>query len=68
MAAAVDDLSQGRLVLGLGAGWQEREHTNYGWDLLDLEGALPALPKAWKSSLACCTAIPLSITQELITS
>ena len=38
MAAAVDDLSQGRLVLGLGAGWQEREHTNYGWDLLDLEG------------------------------
>jgi len=38
MAAAVDDLSEGRLVLGLGAGWQEREHTNYGWDLLDVEG------------------------------
>ena len=36
MAAAVDDLSGGRLVLGLGAGWQEREHTNYGWDLLDV--------------------------------
>lgn len=35
MAAAVDDLSDGRLVLGLGAGWQVREHTNYGWDLLD---------------------------------
>ena len=38
MAAAVDDLSGGRLVLGLGAGWQEREHANYGWDLLDLDG------------------------------
>jgi alkanesulfonate monooxygenase SsuD/methylene tetrahydromethanopterin reductase-like flavin-dependent oxidoreductase (luciferase family) len=38
MAAAVDDLSNGRLVLGLGAGWQEREHANYGWDLLDMKG------------------------------
>ncbi len=37
MASAVDDLSNGRLTLGLGAGWQEREHTNYGWDLLDVK-------------------------------
>ncbi|MBN2148604.1 MAG: LLM class F420-dependent oxidoreductase [Anaerolineales bacterium] len=36
MAGAVDDLSNGRLTLGLGAGWQEREHHNYGWELLDL--------------------------------
>jgi F420-dependent oxidoreductase-like protein len=36
MACAVDDLSGGRLSLGLGAGWQQREHTNYGWELLDV--------------------------------
>jgi F420-dependent oxidoreductase-like protein len=35
MAAAVDDLSNGRLTLGLGAGWQDREHNLFGFDLLD---------------------------------
>jgi F420-dependent oxidoreductase-like protein len=37
-AAAVDDLSGGRFHLGLGAGWQQREHESHGFDLLDLDG------------------------------
>ena len=36
MASAVDDLSEGRLQLGLGAGWQVREHKQFGYDLLEI--------------------------------
>jgi F420-dependent oxidoreductase-like protein len=34
-ASAVDSLAGGRLRLGVGADWQEREHEAYGFDLLD---------------------------------
>ena len=34
-AAAVDDLSGGRFVFGLGAGWQHREHENYAIPFYD---------------------------------
>jgi F420-dependent oxidoreductase-like protein len=30
IASSVDNISGGRLVMGLGAGWQENEHTAYG--------------------------------------
>jgi F420-dependent oxidoreductase-like protein len=43
MASAVDDLSGGRLTLGMGAGWQQREHQNYSWNLLDVKGRMDRL-------------------------
>ena len=36
MASAVDDLSGGRLTLGLGAGWMKREHQVFDFPLLDV--------------------------------
>jgi F420-dependent oxidoreductase-like protein len=40
MGAAVDDLSDGRLWLGVGAGWQHREHEHFGFDLLNIPGRM----------------------------
>jgi alkanesulfonate monooxygenase SsuD/methylene tetrahydromethanopterin reductase-like flavin-dependent oxidoreductase (luciferase family) len=37
IAAAVDILSNGRLTLGVGAGWYEREHVEFGIPFLTLK-------------------------------
>lgn len=37
-ASGADSLARGRLRLGLGAGWQAREHEAFGFDLIDDTG------------------------------
>jgi len=46
MAANVQEISGGRLVLGLGAGWQENEHAAYGIEFSTIGGRLGRLEEA----------------------
>ena len=50
-AAALDDLSGGRMILGLGAGWQEREHQHFGFPL----GDIPTRMKRFEEGLEVIT-------------
>ena len=46
MAATLDNLSDGRLVLGIGSGWQENEHAAYGIEYGTIPGRLRMLDEA----------------------
>jgi F420-dependent oxidoreductase-like protein len=57
LAATADQISQGRIDLGLGAGWHEREHRAYGFDFPStrtrievLEEQLEIVLGAWTES------------------
>jgi F420-dependent oxidoreductase-like protein len=45
-AVTIDHISGGRLVLGLGAGWQENEHEAYGIELPSIKRRLDRLEEA----------------------
>ncbi|MEE9416186.1 MAG: TIGR03560 family F420-dependent LLM class oxidoreductase [Acidimicrobiales bacterium] len=60
MAATVDQISNGRLVLGIGSGWQENEHEHYGIEL--------GTPSELSDRLAeACAVLKMLLSQERTT-
>jgi len=64
MAAAVDLLSEGRLVLGVGAGWNDDEHAAYGIRLPPLKERMDRLEEGIKVIRALWTGGPIDLDGE----
>ena len=57
MAATIDEISGGRCILGIGAGWNVREHEAYGWTYPSMRERQDRLEEA-------CELIQLLFTAE----
>ncbi len=57
MAATIDVVAMGRVILGLGAGWNIREHEAYGWNFPSMRERSDRLEEA-------CELISLLFNQE----